>query len=189
MIGSQTNSAIRCKFESIHLISSGPSVHVKGRSLTAEIARSQINPWESGTETILTLPQSGILDNAIIFKLQKLLPKNQTIKIETITPSNVYVCQLENKECWSEETLISDPHNLEKNKNENVVTSAGVLSIYQKKTMNDALSIKLPKTEKMSSVVIFIKEDNPENDNAKRKMVEQTISMVDGSEDVDMNEV
>ena len=137
----------------------------------------------------MALPQSGILDNAIIFKLQKLLPKNQTIKIETITPSNVYVCQLENKECWSEETLVSDPHNLEKNKNENVVTSAGNLSIYQKKTMNDALSIKLPKTEKMSSVVIFIKEDNPENDNGKRKMVEQSISMVDGSEDVDMNKV
>ena len=137
----------------------------------------------------MTLPHSGFLDNAIIFKLPKNLPRNQTIKIETITPSLVYVCQLENKESWSEETLISDPHNLEKNKNENVVTSAGNLSIYQKKTTNDALSIKLPKTEKMSSVVIFIKEDNPENDNAKRKMVDKTISMVDASEDVEMNSV
>ena len=183
----ETRSVSRWKLELFHLTSLGPSVHVKGRSLTAEIAKSQINPWESGTETLLTLPQSGILDNAIIFKLQKLLPKNQTIKIETITPSNVYVCQLEKKECWSEETLISDPHDLEKNKNEIVVTSAGNLSIYHKKTTNDALSIKLPKTEKISSVAIFIKEDNPENNNAKRKMVEKTISMVDGSEDVDMN--
>ena len=156
----------------------------KYNELMAVLARKDINPWKNGSETLKALPESGILDNSIVFKLPKLLPRNQTVRIETITPSDVYVCQLENKGGWNEETLLSDPYLFEKNENEKVITSIGDLSIFHKKIMEDAPSLTLPKTQKMSSVVIFIKENSQQNDNAKTVMYDRLIS-----HDVIMDEV
>ena len=148
----------------------------KYNELPAVFAAKEINPWKNGGETLKALPESGILDNSIVFKLPKLLPRNQTVRIETITPSDVYVCQLENKGGWNEETLLSDPYLFEKNENEKVITSIGDLSIFHKKIMEDAPSLTLPKTQKMSSVVIFIKENSQQNDNAKTVMYDRLIS-------------
>ena len=148
----------------------------KYSELIAEFAGKDVNPWKNGNETLKVLPESGLLDNTIIFKLPKLLPKNKTVRIETLTPSDVYVCQLENKGGWSDETLLSDPYFFEKNENEKVITSIGDLSIFHKKIMEDAPSLTLPKTQKMSSVAIFIKENSQQNDNAKTVMYDRLIS-------------
>ena len=125
------------------------------------MAKNNAMLWEKSNVIIKSLPESGILNDTILFRLPKLVPRKSVLKISTLVPSAVFICQGEGKkEAWHPDALISEPHMFSEQK-EKVITSDGNLSIFYVETdLNDkGLSITLPKTnETNSSISIFLKE-------------------------------
>ena len=140
---------------------SGPSVERDNRKYSAVMAKNNVMLLEKSDHIIEKLPASGILNDTILFRLQELMPRNSVLKISTINPSAVFICQGEGKkEAWSQSTLLSEPYMFSQQKDK-IITSNGTLSILYASTdlIGDNLSIVLPKMgQTNSSISIFIKE-------------------------------
>ena len=139
----------------------GPTLQMKNRFFSGVMAKNNVKLWEKSNHIIESLPHSGILNDTILFRVPELMPRNSVLKISTILPSSVFICQAEwKREAWNQDTLNSVPYMFSEQK-EKVITSNGNLSIFYAATdlSDKGLCITLPKTAPNNSLIsIFVKE-------------------------------